>query len=108
MARFQKVGKTTNVFYQLTLGSTSSIGNTPSIAAPTTPAQSTFYDGIVMMQDTGNTSWIGTVFIINGEAYPQVGVANQTYVQKDNLSATVPFTWVSTDILSMSFSYEES
>jgi hypothetical protein len=42
VARYQKMGKTTNVFYQLTLGSTSSIGSTPSIAAPTTPAQSFF------------------------------------------------------------------
>jgi hypothetical protein len=108
VARYQQIGKTTNVFYQLTLGSTSSIGNTPSIAAPTTPAQSVFYSGFVMMQDTGNTSYFGAVLIISGTAYPQAQVANGTYANAANVTSTVPFTWGNTDVLVMQFSYEES
>lgn len=108
VARYQKIGKTTNVFYQLTLGSTSSIGNTPSIAAPTTPAQTVFYSGFTMMQDTGNTSYFGAVLIISGTAYPQAQVANGTYTNAANPTATVPFTWGNTDVLVMQFSYEES
>jgi hypothetical protein len=108
VARYQKIGKTTNVFYQLTLGSTSSIGNTPSITTPTTSAQSVFYSGFVMMQDTGNTSYFGAVLIISGTAYPQAQVANGTYTNASNVTATVPFTWGNTDVLVMQFSYEES
>jgi hypothetical protein len=108
VARYQKVGKTTNVFYQLTLGSTSSIGNTPSISTPSTSAQSVFYSGFVMMQDTGNTSYFGAVLIISGTAYPQAQVANGTYTNAANVTSTVPFTWNSTDVLVMQFSYEES
>jgi len=108
VARYQQIGKTTNVFYQLTLGSTSSIGNTPAIAAPTTPAQSVFYSGFVMMQDTGNTSYFGAVLILSGTAYPQAQVANGTYTNASNVTSTVPFTWGNTDVLVMQFSYEES
>jgi hypothetical protein len=108
VARYQKIGKTTNVFYQLTLGSTSSIGNTPSISTPSTSAQSVFYSGFVMMQDTGNTSYFGAVLIISGTAYPQAQVANGTYTNASNVTATVPFTWGNTDVLVMQFSYEES
>jgi len=108
IARYQKVGKTTNVFYQLTLGTTSSIGSTPSITAPTTPAQSVFYAGFTMMQDTGNTTYFGSVLILGGTAYPQAQVASGTYTNAANVSATVPFTWGNTDVLVMQFSYEES
>jgi hypothetical protein len=108
VARYQKIGKTTNVFYQLTLGSTSSIGNTPSISTPSTSAQSVFYSGFVMMQDTGNTSYFGAVLIISGTAYPQAQVASGTYTNAANVTATVPFTWGNTDVLVMQFSYEES
>jgi hypothetical protein len=108
VARYQKIGKMTNVFYQLTLGSTSSIGNTPAIATPTTSAQSVFYSGVVMMQDSGNTSYFGSVLILSGTAYPQAQVANGTYTNASNVTATIPFTWGNTDVLSMMFSYEES
>jgi hypothetical protein len=108
VARYQKMGKTTNVFYQLTLGSTSSIGSTPSIAAPTTPAQSVFYAGICMFQDTGSGTYMGSALIIGSTVYPQALGSAGTYVNAANPSATIPFTWTNTDVLTMQFSYEEA
>ncbi len=107
VARYFKNGKAVNVFYQLILGSTSAITGTPTVAPPTTAARSAFNAGETTLQDTGDNTYAGTVHII-GTAYAQAFLANSTYVSDTNPSATVPFTWGSTDILTMEFVYEEA
>jgi hypothetical protein len=108
IARYQKVGKTVNVFYQLTLGSTSSVGNTPNITLPSTPAQANFYAGSLNMIDSGNTTFMGQALIVAGALYPQAIQSNGTYTNAANVTSTVPMTWTTSDVLTMAISYEES
>ena len=108
VAKYIKNGKDVDVFYSLTLGSTSSIGSTPSIVTPTTSVQSPFYAGICMFQDTGSGTYMGSALIIGSTVYPQALGSAGTYVNAANPSATIPFTWTNTDVLTMQFSYEEA
>jgi hypothetical protein len=108
VARYQKLGKTVIVFYQLTLGSTSSVGNTPNITLPSTPAQASFYAGSLNMIDAGNTTFIGEALIVAGALYPQASQSNGTYTNAANVTSTVPMTWTTSDVLTMQLIYEES
>ena len=108
VARYQKIGKTTNVFYKLTFGSTTSFSGLPSITTPTTPGQSSFYAGTMLMQDTGSGAYLGQVLVIGSLAYAQAFQSSGTYVNSVNVSATIPFTFGNTDIFTMQFSYEEA
>jgi|LakMenE18May11ns_1017448.scaffolds.fasta_scaffold9780236_1 hypothetical protein len=108
IARYQKVGKTVNVFYQLTLGSTSTVGNTPNITLPSTPVQANFYAGSLNMIDSGNTTFMGQALITGGALYPQAIQSNGTYTNAANVTSTVPMTWTTSDVLTMQLSYEES
>jgi len=108
VARYFKNGKAVNVFYQIILGSTSAITGIPAFATPTTAARSAYDAGQTTLQDTGNATYTGTVHIISGTAYAQALVASGTYVNATNPSATVPFTWGNTDVLTMQFFYEEA
>ena len=108
IACYYKSGKWVNVFYQLTLGSTSSIGTTAGISTPNTCKQSTFYAGNALLQDTGNVSYTGLALIITNTCYPQLMTASSTYTYAGNLGSGVPFSWGSSDILAMQFSYEEA
>jgi hypothetical protein len=108
IARYQKVGKTVNVFYQLTLGSTSSVGDTPNISLPSTPAQAGFYAGSLNIIDSGNTTFVGQALIVAGALYPQAIQANGTYANAANVTSAVPMTWTTSDVLTMQLIYEES
>jgi len=108
IARYQTVGKTVNVFYKLTFGSTTSFGGVINIATPTTPAQTDFLTGGVLAADTGVATYMGQVWYTLGAAYPQIMTTNATYGTAVTPSATVPFTWGTSDILTMMFSYEEA
>jgi hypothetical protein len=108
VARYFKNGKAVNVFYQIILGSTSAITGIPSFATPTTAARSAYDAGQSTLQDTGVATYTGTVHIISGTAYAQALLASGTYVNATNPSATVPFTWGNTDVLTMQFFYEEA
>jgi hypothetical protein len=108
VARYQTIGKTVNVFYKLTFGSTTSVTGTPNLNTPTTAAQTQFIDGGSLMQDTGSAVYMGQVFYTAGAAYPQAMATNATYASTVSLSSTIPHTWANTDILTIVFSYEEA
>lgn len=108
IARYWKYGKNVTVFYQLTFGTTSAITGTPGINTPTTAAQSSFYGGICLFQDTGSGAYGGAALIASGTVYGQAFNSAGTYLAATNPSSTVPFTWGNTDVFNLQFTYEEA
>lgn len=105
IARKRLIGKTCEIFFQLTLGSTSSIGTNPVVYLPH-DYKNPF--------GTGNGYYIkgSTVYPAFGSCaflsafYFQVINASGTYGIANYCNATVPFSWGNGDIINFNFSYE--
>ena len=107
-AQYVQIGKT--VFYTLkfTLGSSSSISGSVEFTLPVT--QDTAAGdiiGVVKLNDTGTAGYSGYVDFVNtGKGRIQAHKSDATYLTLANLSSTVPFTWVATDVIHCSGTYE--
>jgi hypothetical protein len=107
VAVYSQIGKTVVGSYQFNLGSTSSIGTTPTISAPVPVRFGGLVAGHCRFIDAGTQVYYGLV-VLDGPAtfYPMsVNVAG-TYPTQATLSAAVPHTWAATDVLSFYFMYE--
>ena len=112
VARYAEDRKTVHCYFEFTLGSTSAVGTSPLITAPVTP--STTYTVVLntigtarFHDDTANAGFNGFVRINTAtELKPLVFNAAATHVGENNLTATVPFTWTTDDVLAFSVTYE--
>lgn len=112
VARYSLVGKELKFYYSLTLGTTSSVGDSSSKVSLPLPASSSYtqysllgqtayfdasagttYVGVLIF-DTGSTAILGTI---------NTGVSTAFTI---DTTTTVPFTWTSTDRITFSGSYE--
>ncbi len=112
VARYVQIGKTVHFNYELILGSTSAVGTAPTVSFPVTTTSSGHTTvltplGVATFQDTGTTVNIGTTLWVSTTTMgPRVTGAGSTYAVGNTVTATVPFTWTTTDILVLNGTYE--
>ena len=107
-ARYQKIGKTVNLFWRFVLGSTSVIGTSPNLTLPIASSQSDIIFPVRYL-DSGVTNYFGIASMGGGTTvlgFQEMRV-NGTYGDIiGNITATVPFTWTTNDSITVQASYE--
>lgn len=104
-ARYQRVGKTIDVFIQFTFGTGSSMGTSPTINLPVNALESDWvcpgraFDASA--SNYYNVSGLGNATQIGVRTEPTVAGGAMTTV-----TATSPFTWASGDTLTLCGRYE--
>lgn len=107
VSRFRRTGKFIEVFVRFTLGSTSSItGSFPTFTLPVNSAYTSYANGIATLSDANGSKYLGWVWMDTSSVWLGVSVASLTYVYDSTTSATVPFTWTSTDSFTVTMNYE--
>ena len=107
IAKYRQTGKSIELFFRFTLGSTSSItGSFPTFTLPINSAYESYANGIATLSDANGSKFLGWVWMSASSVWLGVSVANATYVYDSTTSATVPFTWTSTDSFTVSMNYE--
>jgi len=111
-ARYQQVGKLTNVFCKIVFGSTTSFTAYPIVIFPAglTSARGAYFTGTFNADDVStSTSFTGTVYI-EGTADKFQGAptnASSTYAYAAFMTGnTIPMTWTTGDIMTFSFTFE--
>ena len=111
VARYAQIGNTIIARYKLTFGSTTSIdGNDPRYSMPVTAATGyAFPDrfGSAGLEENGGSEYPATVrpwstTLFNVTAYD----ASATHATFATVTATVPFTWGTSDIIAFTAIYE--
>jgi hypothetical protein len=100
-------GRVVFATWRLTLGTTSSIGTSPTVTLPVAPADGApLENSAAMLYDASGSRYPGRLYAAGGSA---VGFFSHTVsgsnVILTTVSATAPFTWTSTDYLSFSITY---
>ena len=102
-AKYGQIGKLVNFYITITLGTTSVVGTGPVLTLPV--AKSTGQNGAI-----GMISYSNGTFVYNGVigAFGVLLVYNSaaTYTNQNSISATTPFTWAATNILTINGTYE--
>lgn len=109
-AKYSQIGKRVFGYFVFVLGSTSTVGTSPTITLPVTMS-STWNNLTIIGQasvlDTGTAVYRGylrpttttsAIFYIQNSA--------GTYVTENSITATVPMTWTTGDAFACSFEYE--
>jgi hypothetical protein len=96
--------------WELDLAADSAVGTDPNYALPITKGthgtNHVHPIGILRMTDTGSAVFnTGVVEALSASAYLRCFGAGGTYATSLGISATVPFTWASTDKIAVSTSY---
>jgi hypothetical protein len=112
VARYTRIGDTVHAFFELTFGSTTAItGATPTISTPV--AAATHYSdnanaiGEAGLLDIGATGYVGSVGIKTVNQFePLAADVAGAHAAAVGLSATVPFTWTTGDVLQFTAKYE--
>lgn len=105
IARKRLIGKTCEIFFQITLGSTSSIGTNPVVYLPHS-YKNPFGTGNGYYQD-GGTQYAAFGSCAFGTAfYLQAYNASSTYSTHVLCGTSIPFSWGTGDIINFNFSYE--
>jgi hypothetical protein len=106
-AKFMVVGRLVSVRLYLVFGSTTSItasGVFVSVPIPVGAGQNV--GGNAILTDTGSANYASVLSHSGGHFFINVLDSAGTYVFHAALSATAPFTWVATDIISLLGMYE--
>jgi hypothetical protein len=107
IARYRKVGKTVQVFWRLTWGSTTSCAAYPIVGYPATPAYTAYIAGNTMMWDVGVAQYLGLAYVDGGNGLLFMGAyTGGNWLLDGVVQATVPATWVAGDIWTMTATYE--
>ena len=107
VARYQQIGKTVNVRYQLTFGSTTTIAYLPGLSLPVTAAATAYNQTNLHLSDSGANGYFGSAYFSNTSyVYFFVSQANSTYSFMQGVSATIPFTWTTSDAIYLTMTYE--
>lgn len=110
-ARHRKVGKTVEYLFAFTMGSTSAMGTGPTFTLPVAPHSSlstTFTPlGGGFVIDAGTTQALASVRFNSGSTVDVIiwGSAG-TNADPKQITATVPMTWTTNDLLVVSGIYE--
>ena len=112
VARYQQVDKLVNGWLSIAFGSTTSISGSVSFSNPI--GFSILYNtnanqpvGATQFKDASGGTNIGlTTILTSNRLQIQVYQADSTYLQRVNLSSSIPFTWTSSDRIHVNFQYE--
>lgn len=104
---YQVVGKQVNVRGRITLGSTGALTGVATFTLPVNAVLSDqFWQSGCILNDSGTTFYQGVVRVGTSTATVLATNAAGTYTTAVNTSATIPFTWGSSDVINVGFSYE--
>jgi hypothetical protein len=109
IAKYSIVGRLVKFTANLTFGTTTSIAGSIAIAPPIAPAAS--YGNYMPIGDTSLIDWAtalymgAAVLMSSGTIDIRVIGTAGTYANWANVNATVPFTWGSTDMMSIDGNY---
>lgn len=108
VSRFVQIGNLVIAQFQFTLGSTSTIGSSPDITAPVSMVSTTdrIPLGSVTFVDFGGPVKEGVITDVGGKFRISVLKADSTYLGLADISATVPFTWTTSDRLAFTVTFE--
>lgn len=105
-ARYQQIGKLVNVFVRIGLGSTSSVGTSPSFTLPTN-VQTNGVQGFAGYDRFGvGAGPLGFILSASNVCYPLSLNAGGSFLAYNTMTATNPFTWGTNDAMFFQFSYE--
>jgi hypothetical protein len=109
-AKYVQIGKTVHCRFLYTLagaGVAGAVMATLPVSANSQYATANFFEGSVMLRDTGTIIYPGLVAWTSATTVEfQALIANAAYLQAGGISSTVPHTWANTDQIQASFSYE--
>jgi hypothetical protein len=104
---YQVVGKQVNVRGRITLGTTGALTGVATFSLPINAITADqFWDGGAIMIDGGATNYPGMVRVGTSTATVLAYTSNMSYVTSVNTSSSIPFTWASTDVINVGFTYE--
>lgn len=105
LADYAQVGQTVHWFFQFTLGSTSAITGEPAFSPPVTisTAIPSLMMGMVFLSDANGADWGGPVQRSGTTLRMRYWDAGSNVAA---ISATLPFTWASTDVLTATGFYK--
>jgi hypothetical protein len=108
IGRYQTVGNTVNVFFSLTLGSTTSFTGGVAVSVPVAPLYTNEYKGLASLSDNGVGDYPAFFYAAASPAVLYIVAANTsgTYISPSPVNATTPFTWTTNDRFTLSFTYE--
>jgi hypothetical protein len=106
-ARYQQIGKTVNVEYRLIFGSTTTIASGARLTPPVSISLPSFFSFNGVAIDAGVTGYILWIDPANASLFEfLVPLANGSYLTPASVSANVPFTFGTDDILTFRATYE--
>lgn len=108
---YRRLGKRVDWDFKFLLGSGSAIGTGPTFTLPFTPhssyATTWTHFAVGTLIDTGSNHFPCAARLNSGSTLEIVPLlASGTYVQQGGTTATVPFTWTSTDAIHIAGSYK--
>lgn len=115
VAKYIQIGKVVHARFRFTLGSTSVVGSSPTVSLPVAAnseyANAVFSVGGIYCDDATSTTAgqvTGDTIISESTtvATPVVRYTDTAAARRVTITATIPFTWTTSDILTMDFSYE--
>lgn len=105
-AQYSRFGKVINVRVKVTLGSTSSMGTSPTVGLPVSSSVS----GLAFnayLSDASAADFIGTAYISSATQVSLRAINTAaTYATQTSVTAAIPMTWTNTDSFSFSITYE--
>jgi hypothetical protein len=104
VARYRLNGKMVDIFYQFTLGSTSSVTGQVYLTPPFNSLYN-LYIACAFYSDSG-AEYPSAIFMPLSVIYFKTLNASGTYLAGNQLNASTPFTWGTGDYFNFNFSYE--
>ena len=105
------VGGLVTIHFEFILGSTSTVGTSPTISTPVNASSSyTFgknWIGNMVLDNSGTETLTGMVRVESATTLALVAlVLSGTHMRQSDITATIPFTWATGDLMACTAEYE--